>query len=177
MSATPFHSIDDAVADLKAGRIIIVVDDEDRENEGDFVAAAESITPETVNFFVTHGRGILCASITAERAEQLKLDPMVENNTSLHETPFTVPVDYLHGTTTGVSSSDRSATIKALTDPAVRASDFGRPGHIFPLRADAREFGILRFQFDAGLDDFLLQGGVNLLQAGGRLLKSIERLF
>ena len=135
MSATPFHSIDDAVADLKAGRIIIVVDDEDRENEGDFVAAAESITPETVNFFVTHGRGILCASITAERAEQLKLDPMVENNTSLHETPFTVPVDYLHGTTTGVSSSDRSATIKALTDPAVRASDFGRPGHIFPLRA------------------------------------------
>ncbi|MEI7907125.1 MAG: bifunctional 3,4-dihydroxy-2-butanone-4-phosphate synthase/GTP cyclohydrolase II [Bacteroidota bacterium] len=130
-----FNTIDEAVADLRTGKFIIVVDNEDRENEGDFVAAAESITPETVNFFVKQGRGILCVSITAQRAEELHLEPIVENNTSLHETPFTVPVDFLHGTSTGVSASDRTKTIKALTDPETKANDFGRPGHVFPLRA------------------------------------------
>ena len=130
-----FNTIDEAVADLRSGKFIIVVDNEDRENEGDFVAAAESITPETVNFFVKQGRGILCVSITAQRAEELHLEQIVENNTSLHETPFTVPVDFLHGTSTGVSASDRTKTIKALTDPETKANDFGRPGHVFPLRA------------------------------------------
>ncbi|MBI2428512.1 MAG: bifunctional 3,4-dihydroxy-2-butanone-4-phosphate synthase/GTP cyclohydrolase II [Ignavibacteriales bacterium] len=129
------NTIDEALDSLKAGKVIIVVDDEDRENEGDFVAAAETITPEIVNFFVKHGRGILCASITAKRAEELHLEPIVENNTSLHETPFTVPIDYLHGTTTGVSASDRALTIKAITHPTTKANDFGRPGHIFPLRS------------------------------------------
>lgn len=134
MSLT-FNTIDEALSDLRAGKIIIVVDDEDRENEGDFVAAAETITPEIVNFFIKQGRGILCVSITAQRAEELHLEAMVENNTSLHETPFTVPIDYLHGTTTGVSASDRAATIKAITNPSVKAKDFGRPGHVFPLRS------------------------------------------
>ena len=130
-----FNTIEEALADLRAGKTIIVVDDEGRENEGDFVAAAEMITPETVNFFVKQGRGILCASITSKRAEELHLDQIVENNTSLHETPFTVPIDYLHGTTTGVSASDRALTVKALTNASTRPSDFGRPGHVFPLRA------------------------------------------
>ncbi len=129
------NTIDEALVDLRAGKTIIVVDDEDRENEGDFVVAADKITPEIVNFFVKHGRGILCASITSQRAQELHLDPMVENNTSLHETPFTVPIDFLHGTTTGVSASDRSITIQALTNPNTKPNDFGRPGHIFPLRA------------------------------------------
>jgi 3,4-dihydroxy 2-butanone 4-phosphate synthase/GTP cyclohydrolase II len=129
------NTIDEAVAALRDGKVIIVVDDEDRENEGDFVVAAEKISPEIVNFFVKNGRGILCTPITAQRADELHLDVMVENNTSLHETPFTVPIDFLHGTTTGVSASDRSATIKALTLPTTKANDFGKPGHIFPLRA------------------------------------------
>ncbi|MCK9409394.1 MAG: bifunctional 3,4-dihydroxy-2-butanone-4-phosphate synthase/GTP cyclohydrolase II [Bacteriovoracaceae bacterium] len=136
------NTIDEALADLREGKVIIVVDDEDRENEGDFVAAAESITPEIVNFFVKQGRGILCASVTAKRAAELHLEPMVENNTSLHETPFTVPIDYLHGTTTGVSASDRATTIQALTNTETKGNDFGRPGHIFPLRAV--EGGVLR---------------------------------
>lgn len=129
------HTIEEALEDLRNGKVIIVVDDEDRENEGDFVAAAECITPEMVNFFVQHGRGILCASITSRRAEELHLEPMVENNTSLHETPFTVPIDFLHGTTTGVSAADRAKTIKALTEPQTKANDFGKPGHVFPLKA------------------------------------------
>lgn len=136
------NTIDEALAALKAGKVIIVVDDEDRENEGDFVVAAEKITPEIVNFFVKHGRGILCASITAKRAEELHLEPIVENNTSLHETPFTVPIDFLHGTSTGVSASDRALTIKAITNPATKANDFGRPGHVFPLRST--EGGVLQ---------------------------------
>jgi 3,4-dihydroxy 2-butanone 4-phosphate synthase / GTP cyclohydrolase II len=129
------NTIDDALNDLRNGKIIIVVDDEDRENEGDFVTAAETISADTVNFFITNGRGILCAPVTAQRAAELHLDQIVENNTSLHETPFTVPIDLLHGTTTGVSASDRAATIKALTHPVTKPNDFGRPGHIFPLRA------------------------------------------
>ncbi len=136
------NTIDEAIEDLRSGKILIVVDDEDRENEGDFIAAAEFMTHETVNFFVKRGRGILCAAITSKRAEELHLEPIVENNTSLHETPFTVPIDYLHGTSTGVSAFDRSKTIKALTDPGVKANDFGRPGHIFPLRAV--DGGVLR---------------------------------
>ena len=130
-----FNTIDEALNDLRAGKIIIVVDDENRENEGDFVAAAEFATPDVINFFVKYGRGIVCAPITAQRAMELHLEPMVEMNTSLHETPFTVSIDYLHGTTTGVSASDRSVTVKALVHSDTKATDFGKPGHIFPLRA------------------------------------------
>lgn len=137
-----FHTIDEAVADLRKGKLIIVVDDEDRENEGDFVAAAEKATPETVNFMTKFGRGVLSAPLTAQRAQELRLFPMVESNTSLHETPFTVSVDYIHGTTTGVSASDRSATVRALIDPKTKPSDLARPGHVFPLRA--MEGGVLR---------------------------------
>lgn len=129
------NTIDEALKDLRDGRVIIVVDDEDRENEGDFVVAAEKITPEIVNFFVKEGRGVVCAPITAQRAAELHLDPIVENNTSLHETPFTVPIDYLHGTTTGVSAAERAATINALTNPNTKGNDFGRPGHVFPLKS------------------------------------------
>jgi 3,4-dihydroxy 2-butanone 4-phosphate synthase/GTP cyclohydrolase II len=129
------HTIDEALDDLRSGKIIIVVDDEDRENEGDFVVAAEKITPDIVNFFVRHGRGILCASLTSQRSDELHLEPIVENNTSLHQTPFTVPIDFLHGTSTGVSAYDRAVTIKALTDSSTKAHDFGRPGHVFPLKA------------------------------------------
>lgn len=134
--------IEEAIADIKAGRAVIVVDDEERENEGDFIAAAEAMTPELVNFMVTHGRGMLCAPITEARAKELELDMMVDVNTSMHGTPFTVTVDYLHGTTTGISASDRSKTLKALADPSASAGDFARPGHIFPLRAV--DEGVLR---------------------------------
>ena len=137
-----FHTIEAAMEDLAAGKILIVVDDEDRENEGDFVVAAERVTPETVNFLVKEGRGVVCAPLTGERARELKLEPMVEANTSLHETSFTVSIDYIHGTTTGVSASDRAATVRALFDPNVKPADFARPGHIFPLRAS--EGGVLR---------------------------------
>jgi len=136
------NTIEEAIADLKAGKVIIVVDDEDRENEGDFVLAAEMATPEAINFFVKEGRGVVCTPITAIRARELNLDLMVDANTSLHETPFTVSIDYLHGTTTGVSVTDRSATVRALVNPKALANDFARPGHIFPLRA--MEGGVLR---------------------------------
>ncbi len=142
MAKKNFDSIEDAIAEFRQGSILIVVDDEDRENEGDFILAAEKATPEAINFFVKEGRGVVCAPITAERARQLNLDLMVDANTSLHETPFTVSIDYLHGTTTGVSVSDRSITVRALVDPEAQASDFARPGHIFPLRA--MEGGVLR---------------------------------
>ncbi len=136
------HTIDDALAALRQGRIIIVVDDEERENEGDFVAAAEVATAETINFFVREGRGVLCAPVTRERASALGLEAMVDVNTSLHETPFTISVDYLHGTTTGVSAADRAATVRALADPATKRTDLARPGHVFPLRA--MDGGVLR---------------------------------
>ena len=145
MSADPayrFHTIDEALEDLRQGRVLIVVDDEDRENEGDFVLAAEKATTEHLNFFTREGRGVVCVSVTASRADDLGLDLMVETNTALHETRFTVSVDYRHGTTTGVSAADRAATVRALADSSVRASDFARPGHIFPLRAV--EGGVLR---------------------------------
>jgi 3,4-dihydroxy 2-butanone 4-phosphate synthase/GTP cyclohydrolase II len=142
MAEEQFHTIEEAIEDFRNGKILIVVDDEDRENEGDFVLAAEKVTPEAINFFVKEGRGVVCAPLTSERAMELNLDLMVEANTSLHETPFTVSIDYLHGTTTGVSVVDRSVTVHALTDPNAQAQDFARPGHIFPLRA--MEGGVLR---------------------------------
>ncbi len=142
MAREKFDTIEDAIEEFRQGKILIVVDDEDRENEGDFVLAAEKTTPEAINFFVKEGRGVVCTPITAERAKELNLDLMVDANTSLHETPFTVSIDYLHGTTTGVSVSDRSVTVCALVDPKAQANDFARPGHIFPLRA--MEGGVLR---------------------------------
>lgn len=138
-----FNTIEEAIADIRAGKAVIVVDDEDRENEGDFVTAARNATPEMVNFMATHGRGLICAPLTEERCEELELDLMVRDNTALHETPFTVSVDLKgHGTSTGISASDRSKTMLALIDPGMRAGDFARPGHIFPLKA--RKGGVLR---------------------------------
>lgn len=128
-------TIDAAVADIRDGKPVVVVDDADRENEGDLIIAAEKITPEIVNFMLTHARGVLCAPITADRCRELQLPRQVECNTSIHGTPFTVTVDLLEGCTTGVSAHDRAATIRALADPDRKASDFGRPGHINPLYA------------------------------------------
>lgn len=129
-------SIEEGLEELKAGKVLIVVDNEDRENEGDFVVAAEKITPEIVNFMITHGRGVLCAPLTMERCQQLELEPMIQKNTSLLGTPFTITVDLLgEGCTTGVSTHDRAATLYALSDPARKPDDFGRPGHINPLYA------------------------------------------
>ncbi|MEM9916531.1 MAG: 3,4-dihydroxy-2-butanone-4-phosphate synthase [Bacteroidota bacterium] len=137
------NTIEEAIADIKAGKVIIVVDDEDRENEGDFVCAAECITPEIINFMATHGRGLICTPIDEARADELQLSMMVSDNTALHETAFTVSVDLIgHGCTTGISAYDRSTGIKALIDPTITASDFARPGHIFPLRA--KTGGVLR---------------------------------
>uniref|UniRef100_A0A7V2F6A0 Riboflavin biosynthesis protein RibBA n=1 Tax=Rhodothermus marinus TaxID=29549 RepID=A0A7V2F6A0_RHOMR len=134
--------MEDAIADIRAGKLVIVVDDEDRENEGDFIGAAEKITPEWVNFMTKYGRGLICVALTPERTVELDLDLMTPTNTALHETAFTVSVDYRHGTTTGISAADRAATIRALADPTARPSDFARPGHVFPLRA--RPGGVLR---------------------------------
>ncbi len=142
MNNTTIHTIEEALDDFRQGKFVIVVDDEDRENEGDFITAAELITPEKVNFMLQNGRGVLCAPLTVERAEQLQLPHQVEENTSMLGTPFTVTVDLLQGCTTGVSAHDRAATIRALADPARQASDFGRPGHINPLYAQSK--GVLR---------------------------------
>lgn len=136
-------TIEEAIEDFKAGKIVIVVDDEDRENEGDFIIAAEKVTPEIINFMMSHGRGVLCAPMTEERCAELELPLQVSDNTSQYETPFTVTVDLNgKGVTTGVSMYDRATTINALADPEAKASDFGRPGHINPLRA--RSKGVLR---------------------------------
>ncbi|MBR4787786.1 MAG: bifunctional 3,4-dihydroxy-2-butanone-4-phosphate synthase/GTP cyclohydrolase II [Bacteroidales bacterium] len=136
------NSIEEALEDFKAGKFVIMVDDEDRENEGDFIIAAEKITPEKVNFMLQYGRGVLCAPLTQQRCDELSLEMQVNSNTSLHGTPFTVTVDLLeHGCTTGVSMHDRAATIKALADPTMKPSNFGRPGHVNPLRA--RDGGVL----------------------------------
>ena len=136
------NTIEEAIADIKDGKFVIVVDDEDRENEGDFIIAAEKITPEKVNFMMKYGRGVLCAPITESRCKELDLDMQVHDNTSLLGTPFTVTVDLLgNGCTTGVSMFDRASTIKALSDPNLKPSDLGRPGHINPLRA--RDGGVL----------------------------------
>ena len=135
-------SIEDALADFKEGKFVIVVDDEDRENEGDFITAAELITEDKVNFMLKNGRGVLCAPITMSRAEELELERQVQTNTSMLGTPFTVTVDLLDGCTTGVSTHDRAATIRALADPNRKPTDFGRPGHINPLYAQDR--GVLK---------------------------------
>jgi len=138
-----FHSIESAIQDIRDGKIIIVVDDEDRENEGDFICAAAAITPEIVNFMSKHGRGLICVPLPEEHCDELGLDLMVSNNTALHETAFTVSVDLLgHGCTTGISAHDRSKTIHALIDPFINPLELGRPGHIFPLRA--KKGGVLR---------------------------------
>jgi len=143
MNDIKLNTIDEAVEDLRNGKLIIVVDDEDRENEGDFIAAAEKITPEMVNFMVTEGRGLICVPLTEERCEELDLGMMVGTNTSLHETPFTVSVDAVgEGVSTGISAHDRAVTIQRLANPATQPNELGRPGHIFPLRARSR--GVLR---------------------------------
>ena len=137
------NTIEEAIIDLKVGKIIIVVDDEDRENEGDFITVASNVTPEVINFMATHGRGLICAALTEERCEQLGLEMMVSKNTAEHSTAFTVSVDLLgYGCTTGISASDRSKTIKALINPSTKPEDLGRPGHIFPLKA--KKGGVLR---------------------------------
>ncbi|MCO5946711.1 MULTISPECIES: bifunctional 3,4-dihydroxy-2-butanone-4-phosphate synthase/GTP cyclohydrolase II [Mucilaginibacter] len=136
------NTIQEAIDAIKSGKTIIVVDDEDRENEGDFLTAARNATPETINFMVRHGRGLVCAPITQKRARELNLEPMVSHNTTSHETNFTVSVDLLAGCTTGISASDRSKTTLALIDPATKPEDLGRPGHIFPLIA--KDGGVLR---------------------------------
>lgn len=152
------NKIEDAIADFKEGKFVIVVDDEDRENEGDFITAAEMITPEKVNFMLQNGRGVLCAPITISRARELELQHQVEENTSMLGTPFTVTVDLLEGCTTGVSAHDRAATIRALADPATKPSAFGRPGHINPLYAQDK--GVLKRagHTEAGIDMARLAG-------------------
>lgn len=137
------NTIEEAIADIQAGKIVIVVDDEDRENEGDFLTAARNATPEVINFMATHGRGLICAPLLAERCDELGLDLMVAQNSATYETPFTVSIDLIgHGCTTGISASDRSKTVLALIDPNTKPEDLGKPGHIFPLRA--RKEGVLR---------------------------------
>lgn len=137
------HSIEEAIEDIRKGKMVIVVDDEDRENEGDFIIAAEFTTPEVINFMSKEGRGLICAALTEERCKQLELTPMVSSNTSLHETAFTVSVDLIgEGTSTGISAQDRAKTVQALVHPDTKPSDLGRPGHIFPLRAT--NGGVLR---------------------------------
>ena len=140
---TKLNTISEAIEDIKHGKVVIVVDDENRENEGDFIAAAEMVSPEMINFMATHGRGLICAPLTEERCEDLGLNMMVKNNTVLHNTQFTVSVDLIgNGCTTGISVHDRAKTIKALVDDDTKIHDLGRPGHIFPLRA--KEGGVLR---------------------------------
>ena len=143
MNDFKLNTIEEAIEDIKNGKLLIVVDDEDRENEGDFICSAELITPDVVNFMAKHGRGLICAALPEERCEELNLDLMVGINTSLHETQFTVSVDLLNKeTTSGISAKERAKTIKALVDPSTKPSDLGRPGHIFPLKAKAK--GVLR---------------------------------
>ena len=137
------NSIESAIEDIKEGKLVIVVDDEDRENEGDFITAAAKVTPEVINFMSKEGRGLICVPLTEERADELNLDLMVSKNTALHETPFTVSVDLIgHGCTTGISAQDRAKTVQALINPGTKPEDLARPGHIFPLRA--KKGGVLR---------------------------------
>jgi len=137
------NTIEEAIEDIKNGKIVIVVDDEDRENEGDFITAARNVTPEIINFMATNGRGLICAPLVEDRCDELGLELMVQQNSATYETPFTVSIDLIgHGTSTGISAEDRSKTVKALIDPATKPSELGKPGHIFPLRA--RKGGVLR---------------------------------
>jgi len=161
------NTIEEALIDIRDGKFVIVVDDEDRENEGDFVCAAEKITPDMVNFMITYGRGVVCAPLTEDRCDELELEMQVDKNTSIHSTPFTVSVDMLEGCTTGVSAADRAATFKALADPLSKPETFGRPGHIFPLRAKNK--GVLRRagHTEAAVDLARLAG----LQPAGALIE------
>ena len=168
MSKIKFNAVEEAVEDIRYGKVVIVVDDENRENEGDFIAAAEKITPKIVNFMATHGRGLICAPLPEEVCEMLDLDLMVGKNTALHETPFTVSVDLIgHGCTTGISVHDRAKTINALVDPETKPEDLGRPGHIFPLKSKSR--GVLRRagHTEAAVDLSLMAG----LKPGGALVE------
>lgn len=161
-------SIEEAIEAIKNGEVIIAVDDEDRENEGDFICAAEKVTPEIINFMATHGRGLICASLPEDRCDELELEMMVRNNSAAYETPFTVSVDLIgHGCTTGISASDRAMTVKALIDPDTRPEELGKPGHIFPLRA--KKGGVLRRtgHTEATVDFARLAG----LSAGGVLVE------
>ena len=161
------NTIEEALEDIRNGKIIIVVDDEDRENEGDFVCAAELVTPETVNFMASNGKGLICASLTEERCAELDLPLMVSSNTSSHATAFTISVDLLKGCTTGISASDRAKTLRALVDPATRADELGRPGHIFPLKSKRQ--GVLRRagHTEAAVDLTVMAG----LKPGGVLVE------
>ena len=137
------NTIEEAIEEIQKGNVIIVVDDEDRENEGDFLTAARNASPKLINFMATHGRGLICAPISEERCDQLGLEMMVRNNSAAYETPFTVSIDLIgHGCTTGISASDRSKTVLAMIDPEIRPEELGKPGHIFPLRA--KKGGVLR---------------------------------
>ena len=165
------NTIEEAIDAVRAGNVIIVVDDEDRENEGDFICAAETVTPEIVNFMVTHGRGMVCAPLSEQRCRELELDLMVGHNTSLHGTPFTISVDLIgQGCTTGISAFDRAKTLRALVDPATRPEDLARPGHISPLKA--RDKGVLRRpgHTEAVVDLTRLAG----LQPGGVLIEILN---
>ena len=165
------NTIEEAIEDIRKGKVIIVVDDENRENEGDFIAAAEMVTPEIINFMATHGRGLICAPLTEDRCNELGLSMMVENNTVLHHTQFTVSVDLIgHGCTTGISAHDRAKTVKALVDENTKPNDLGRPGHIFPLRA--KEGGVLRRtgHTEAAIDFARLAG----LQPAGLLVEILN---
>lgn len=164
-------AIEDAIADIKAGKVIIVVDDEDRENEGDFLTAAENATPEVINFMATYGRGLICAPLTEQRCDELGLEPMVGKNTAAYETNFTVSVDLQgYGCTTGISASDRSKTILALIDPNIDPAELGRPGHIFPLRS--KDGGVLRRSghTEAAVDLAILAG----MQPAGVLVEILK---
>lgn len=164
-------TIEEAIEDIRNGKIIIVVDDEDRENEGDFICAAEKITPEMVNFMVKEGRGLMCTPLTTKRCEELELDMMVGKNTATHETAFTISVDLLgNGCTTGISASDRAKTIQALVNPETKPEDLGRPGHIFPLKAV--DGGVLRRtgHTEAAIDFAVLAG----LQPAGVLIEILN---
>ncbi|MBY5438050.1 3,4-dihydroxy-2-butanone-4-phosphate synthase [Rhizobium leguminosarum] len=130
--------IEDAISAIARGEMVVVVDDQDRENEGDIVVAADAVTPETIAFMMTHARGLVCIAMEGERLDELDIPLMVPNNTESHKTAFTVSVDYLKGTTTGISAADRAATVRALVDDRAKPADFARPGHIFPLRANPR---------------------------------------
>ena len=166
------NTIEEAVADFKAGKIIIVTDDEDRENEGDFIAAAELATPETINFMVTHGRGLICVALPEERCDELELNLMVGSNTALHATAFTVSVDLIgDGCTTGISAQDRAKTVQALVNDATKPQNLGRPGHIFPLRSKSR--GVLRRpgHTEASVDLSVLAG----LKPGGVLVEIMNQ--
>lgn len=143
MEEYKLNTIEEAIEDIRNGKLVIVVDDQNRENEGDFITAARNVTPEIINFMATHGRGLICTPLVEDRCDELGLDLMVNNNTALHETQFTVSIDLIgHGCTTGISATDRALTIQALINPKIQASDFARPGHIFPLRA--KMGGVLR---------------------------------